>query len=373
MAERRGWGVQGTQHTSNNNNVGLGTPANMDSNIPPEAVLASYMDLLSLQPTTPEQHTATGRLLARQSAPSSLLEERTTPGRGLQQSTMRGEITSSRTFLQPQSPPCREGIAWQSPDPQLLPLPQRVGTPGQSPPSPLRRRVDSPGPASVQPGPSPPRQTAQTVIARNQMTRPADNLPGRPLPQGNITPSPPAPSSERLIALFLAVYEPPDLIFLSPTSRLRRRNCSIMVQFQPDVDRFSEYCCISTPKRRPLRHLQFFSTHDLPDPRENAPGLIAMDFFACVPPSEASRLEFFMKKKMRQGMTDSWDQNTWIAVYLNNLVESRLITPQRMLHVLDCQRRALGTPYTGVLPNARRCFPNVDPSDFNFGQSDRAL
>lgn len=379
MSERSGRGVQGTQHTSDYNRLGPGTPANMDPRAPPQRVLTRQMELLSLlssQSTTPRQQTATGRLAARQLSSTSSVEEHMTLSRlhsGLQQSPMRGETTLSRAFSQPHSPPCREGTSWHPPTWQQLPLPSRAITPGQSPPSPLKERADWVGLASVQPVSSPPGQTAQNVITRYQEPRPGNILPRPASQHSNIATSPPAPPSAELIAIFLAIYEPPELFPLSRRARISRRNCSIMVEYKPDVDRFSEFCCLSTPLRRPLRHLQFFSTHNLPDPRRNAPGLIAMDFIACVSKGEASRLEDWMMKKMRRTMAEDWDQNTWIAVYLQDLVHRKLITQQRMLHVLEYKQRALKTQFTGVLPNARRCFPDANLSNSNSSQSGWAL
>lgn len=171
------------------------------------------------------------------------------------------------------------------------------------------------------------------------------------------------------IAIFLAVFEPPGQTRMTPLARSSWRNCSIMVQYRPNVDKFSEYCCILAPKRRPLRHLQFYSTHGLPDPRDNAPGLIGMNFIARVPQSESSRLDDLMKE-MRRRMDDTWDQNTWTEVYLRDLVDRMLITQQRMQDLLDFQRRAIEAPFTGVLPNAQRCFPGAHIPNFHLDQDD---
>ncbi|ERF70342.1 hypothetical protein EPUS_07607 [Endocarpon pusillum Z07020] len=367
MSERSVWGAQGIRNTSGNSSAGLGIPGYMDLSNSPQATLAGYMELLSLQSTSTEQRTSTGRLISGQPSSSSPVERRTTPGRlhsGLQQSSTYGEKTPTRTIPQPRSPPCKEGMAWHSPLSQQLPLPAREEISGQSPSSPLRDWA-----GTMELALSPPRQTAQIRIPRNQTARPGNSPPSRASQQSNIATCPPAPPSADAIALFLAVFEPPGTIPMSSLSRSSRRNCSIMVQYRPNVDKFSEYCCISTPKRRPKRHLQFFSTHGLPDPRDNAPGLIAMGFVARVPPSESSRLNDLMME-MRRKMDDTWDQNTWIDVYLRDLVDRMLITRQRMQDLLDFLRRALETPFTGVLPNAQHCFPGAHIPRIHVGMDD---
>ncbi|KAF7502860.1 hypothetical protein GJ744_004981 [Endocarpon pusillum] len=327
----------------------------MDLSNSPQATLARYLELVSSQLTASEQRTSTGRLVSGQPPWSSPVERRTTPGRlqsGLQQSSTYEEKAPARTITQPHSPPCKEGMAWHSPLSQQLPLPRREEMSGQSPSSPLR---DWEG--TMEPVLSPPRQTAQIGITRNQMARPGNGPPNRPSHQGNIATCPPAPPSADAIALFLAVFECPERTPMSSLVRSAHRNCSIVVQYKPNVDKFSEYCCIPSPKRSP--RCRFYSTHSLPDPRDNAPGLIAMTFAGCVPQSESSRLNNLMRGEMRRRMDHTWDHNTWIDVYLRDLVDRMLITQERMQELLDFQRRARETPFTGVLANAQHCFPGA--------------
>jgi hypothetical protein len=130
-----------------------------------------------------------------------------------------------------------------------------------------------------------------------------------------------------------------------------------MLQHDVRVDKFSEYCCIPAPHRRPKRHIQFYSTHNLPNPLDNAPGLLSMDFIAWIPPRQIRMLDDLMKT-LRTKVDDSWGQRTWIGVYLQLMVQRGLITLQRKVYVLEMQHRSLNLLYTEDLPNKRRCFPD---------------
>jgi hypothetical protein len=160
-------------------------------------------------------------------------------------------------------------------------------------------------------------------------------------------------------AVHLTVYEARHSTTEMPQNlRTDRRNCSIMLQPNSHIDKFSEYCCIPTPHRIPKRHLQFFSTNGLPNPQNSAPGLLSMNFIAWIPPQHIGMLENLMKT-LRLKINATWDHNTWIRVYLEELVQHGLITQQWATEILVIQLRSLRTPYTEDLPNARRCFPNV--------------
>jgi hypothetical protein len=237
-----------------------------------------------------------------------------------------------------------------------LPVPFGLFPPEQTQPSSLSEMapsresaVEPPRRPTTRRSAPPERPRPRTTITRAVIRSSTNTSPLR-----HTTISPPADHA----AVYLTVYEVRNNTDMPQHLRPDRRNCSIMLQRNARIEKFSEYCCIPTPHRVPKRHIQFFSTHGLPNPRDSAPGLLSMDFIAWIPPKHIGMLENLMKT-LRLRVNATWDHSTWIRVYLEELVQQDLITQQWMTEILVIQLRSLRAPYTGPLPNARRCFPNV--------------
>jgi hypothetical protein len=179
---------------------------------------------------------------------------------------------------------------------------------------------------------------------------------GQTSPPRDVTTPPPALRPVACAAVFLNVYEThqPDI---SDTPQPSQRQCSITVQHHPHVNRFSEYACIPCPKRRPPYHLRFFWTYDLPDPRDNAPGLLTMHFIGCIPHRQVAVLDFLMGS-LKSRIDENWRHNTWITSFLQAMVQKGLITPNRMTETMVIKIKALELPWTEEFPNRRRCFPD---------------
>ena len=168
---------------------------------------------------------------------------------------------------------------------------------------------------------------------------------------------PPQPAGH--IALSLAIYEAhPRRDDPLNLARPARRNCSIIAQCNPHSDKFREFCCIFTPQRWPRRHVLFYSSPEIPNPRWTAPGLLAMYFIAWVPYNQVAELDRYMIT-WRRRVNNTWDHRTWIDLYLRSLVEKRLITPVQRNRATVLQAQALSCRYTENFPNARRCFPHL--------------
>jgi hypothetical protein len=174
-------------------------------------------------------------------------------------------------------------------------------------------------------------------------------------PPRHVAMPPPAPGPADCAAIYLAVYEThqPDI---SGILQISQRNCSIIVQHHPHVNKFSEYTCIPYRKRKPPYHLRFYWTHDLPDPRESAPGLLTMDFIACIPHRQVAVLDSFMKTS-RSRIDENWSHNTWITVYLETMFQRGLITQRRMMETMIIEIKALDLPWKEEFPNRQNCFP----------------
>jgi hypothetical protein len=282
-------------------------------------------------------------------------EERTPPRHlpsGREQQPSVGERTSSWQIppAQPLPPIFRE----QTLSGQLLseqPLPQTLREQtlsgqllSEQPPRPSTRRSNEDG--STQPWTIPPatnpffRQTSQQRNITN------------PQPQ---SPHPPADHVAAYLAVFEAHPRQSDPFHIMQSSR---RNCSIIVQSNVNTDKFREFCCIATPRRRPKRHVQFYSSPEIPDPRCTAPGLLDMQFIAWIPHWQLAELDKFMKT-WRSRINDDWTHITWITLYLQYLVTGRLITPGQMEKMMIFQNQTLRLPYREDLPNRRRCFPHL--------------
>jgi hypothetical protein len=252
---------------------------------------------------------------------------------GREQQATVGEWTSSRQI--PPAQPLPQTFREQTLSGQLL---------SEQPPRPPTRRSNEDG--STQPRMEIPAIDPffrQTLQPRNIMT-----------PQ----PQPPRPPADH-VAAYLAVFEAhprrSDPFHITQSSR---RNCSIIVQSNVRVDKFREFCCIATPLRRPKRHVQFYSSPEIPDPRWAAPGLLDMQFIAWIPHGQLAELDKYMKT-WRSRVRDDWTQITWITLYLQHLLRERLITPSQMEKSMIFQDQTLRLPYREDLPNNRRCFPHL--------------
>jgi hypothetical protein len=161
------------------------------------------------------------------------------------------------------------------------------------------------------------------------------------------------------IAAYLAIYEGhPRRTDPLNLTRPSRRNSSIIVQTNAHSDKYREFCCIATPQRWPKRQVQFYSSPEIPDPRWTAPGLLAMQFIAWIPRGQIAELDKYMKS-WRRRVNDSWTHNTWIGLYLESLVQQRLISQDQMERTMIFQAQAFRIPYTEALPNDRQCFPHL--------------
>jgi hypothetical protein len=176
----------------------------------------------------------------------------------------------------------------------------------------------------------------------------------RPSPPRDVTTPPQALRPVACAAVFLNVYETHQRD-LSDTPQPSRRKCSITVQHHPRVNRFSEYACIPHPNRRPPHHLQFVWTYDLPDPRDNAPSLLTMDFIGCIPHRQVAVLDSLMVS-LRSRIDENWSHNTWISIFLEMMVQRGIITPKRMVETMVIKVKALELPWREEFPNRGRCF-----------------
>ena len=287
-------------------------------------------------PSGRESAASWGTRMELQSLLFALGEERTPSERqpsGRWQQSPLGEATSS----------------WQIP-------------PSQPQPPTLREPTLSGQTSSEQPSRAPTRRSGRIGSTQPRTTTPAANPFVRQVSQPRSIPTPQlqqvSPPANR-IAVYLAVFEGHprryDPFHLEQPSR---RNCSIMVQTNPQTNKFREFCCIATPKRRPKRHVQFYSSPEIPDPRWGCPGLLAMQFIAWLPREQIERLDGYMKT-WRCRVENSWTHNTWINLYLGILIRERLITLCEMERAIVFQDQALHLPYTEDLPNDRQCFPHL--------------
>lgn len=179
-------------------------------------------------------------------------------------------------------------------------------------------------------------------------------------PREITTPPPnPLPTPADHLAMYLAVYEArKPSIHTKNLTRRSRRNGSIVIQSQPGIDKFREFCCISTPHRIPKRHIQFYSSPEMPDPRYGSPGLLAMQFIAWIPHWQMAELDKYMIR-LRYQVRPEWTHLTWIRIYLEDLLKHKIITEGQMEEAIRFQEQALDCPYRGSLPNHRECFPHL--------------
>lgn len=119
-----------------------------------------------------------------------------------------------------------------------------------------------------------------------QMKRP--NPPPTPLPTPRPRlhrprPSQPAPGSYAAVYLTITDFADNGAMRL-PTARALHRDCSLVIQPNPAVEKYSTYHLHW--RRGPPQHSsqwQLYHMHDLPDPRRAEPGLLAMNFVTWIP------------------------------------------------------------------------------------------
>lgn len=197
-------------------------------------------------------------------------------------------------------------------------------------------------------------QPQMTASANNTFFGPASQSRSIRMPQPQL----PRPPTDH-IAIYLAAFEGhPRHWDPTDTARVHRRNCSIIVQYGAQMDKFREFCCIATPQRRPKRHVMFYSSPEMPDPRWSAPGLLAMQFIAWVPRVQIAELDMYMKT-WRGRVNESWTHTTWIGIYLEHLLNQNLITTSQIERTKAFQQQSFRLPYTVALPNDQQCFPHM--------------
>ena len=173
---------------------------------------------------------------------------------------------------------------------------------------------------------------------------------------------PPPPQPRGRIALYMTVYEGRSRAS-DPLNETvyERRNCSIVAQLNPRSEKFREFCCIPASqvhRDKGLRHLRFYSTPEIPNPRFSAPGLLAMYFIAWVPRDQITILDHIMKF-WRRRITPEWTHFTWITLYLDLLLDGLHITDSQKSMILQRQAEALACRWTTKLPNYKWCFPHL--------------
>jgi hypothetical protein len=303
---------QPTPDSPGHDSIWRGSPSRRES----AASWESMMEVLSLYSAPPEERTPSRHL------PS-----------GAQQQPSGGALTSS----------------WQ-----ILPVQQQQPT--------LRQQTASGQPFFEEPPRPPTRRSNQDDSTQPRMITPATQpfLRQTLQPRNITTPHPQLlPPLAGYIAAYLAIYEGhPRRTDPLNLTRPFRRNSSIIVQTNAHSDKFREFCCIATPQRWPKRHVQFYSSPEMPDPRWTAPGLLAMQFIAWVPHGQIAELDKYMKT-WRRRVDNSWTHTTWIGLYLESLVQQGLISQGQMERTMIFQEQAFRIPYTEALPNDRQCFPQL--------------
>ena len=174
---------------------------------------------------------------------------------------------------------------------------------------------------------------------------------------------PPAPPQPRgAVAIHVAIYE--GRVWNTDRyhqEAVTRRNVSIIAGVSPSSDKFREFCCIPAPsaaRQQGRRHIRFYSTPEIPDPRTSSPGLLAMYFVGWVPASETDFLDAIMKE-WRGKIRHNWTLSTWIELYLAHLVTQRYIPEAKKTTVLALQDIALRCDWVSNLPNNHGCFPEL--------------
>jgi hypothetical protein len=168
-------------------------------------------------------------------------------------------------------------------------------------------------------------------------------------------PPPPPPSSPAArAALYLNVCEcEPDIATASTIRRHLNRGCSIVVRRDPRVNKFTEYFCQATSLGD--GGMRFFSIPDLPDPRQNAPGLISMDFIAWISLLQIKKLDSVMRI-METTVERNATQNCWINEFLRISGEAKLLTPLQQQAARAYKDQALNSAYTGIYPNEQAAY-----------------
>ncbi len=269
--------------------------------------------------------------------PSRDSPSRDSPPRRKQYSSPgEGPSSGQSPFAQPQ---------WQSPSLREKTLLRQL--PSEQPPRPPRQLSNLPD----QHGST---QSRTTTSIKAPFLAQNSHLRGITSP----VPAPSLPPADHLAA-YIAIYEArPSSTDSLHITRRSRRNVSIMVQARPGSDKFREFCCIPTPYRFPKRHLQFYSSPEIPDPRHGSPGLLTMHFIAWMPRGQMAELDKCMMT-WRYRVRPQWTHLTWIRLYLEDLLRQKIITIDQMNLTIRFQEQSLDCPFTEDLPNRRRCFPHL--------------
>lgn len=197
----------------------------------------------------------------------------------------------------------------------------------------------------------------RTVLPRG---RKAENLFPKPTSTRQGSPPirslpPPLGPPANCAGLYFTVYETEsDCAPGNAQARRYLRSCSMVVQRDPRINNFTEYFC--QPASRCDSSMKFHSVPNLPDPRDNAPGLLNMDLIACIPFHWLEKFDSVMRvMKITEGRNKS--DNDWINVFLRIMVDVELLTEEQKKATMTYKHLALGSGYQGTYPNEQRCFP----------------
>ena len=190
--------------------------------------------------------------------------------------------------------------------------------------------------------------------------RPGKTSIPRPHPQ-------PPPLPEDRAAVYLAVYEGVDeshLWFDLSTTTTATRNCSILVQRDPRIDKFTEYF-YGLDSGAGNQQQQLSVVPNLPNPKANSPGLLAMHFVAWIPHARTRDLD-----EMIRHLEPSWIvvampllRNIWIEALLLRMAGASLITMSQQRRALAEVQQALQSSRRGPFPNEHVCFRPTAPAN----------
>ena len=116
------------------------------------------------------------------------------------------------------------------------------------------------------------------------------------------------------------------------------RDCSILVQSDPNTEKFSSYHLERQP--HPINQMKLIYVNYLPDPRKGEPGLLAMNFLAWIPRQKLSLLDAAIRK-IDIGRYSMLQGPLWTRLFLQNMVNAKLITQTQMDVAVAQQSRDL--------------------------------
>ncbi|KAF7514063.1 hypothetical protein GJ744_004388 [Endocarpon pusillum] len=180
------------------------------------------------------------------------------------------------------------------------------------------------------------------------------------LPPRNITlpPRQPPPFPKVRAAIYLAVYERDNQSDdICKLSGIAKRDCSILLQRDVHIQNYTEYFCEMTSSSSHDR--QFHVIPNLPDPRINSPGLLAMYFIASIPQHRIGEVDEAIKYvdgHWTPFMTSR--RNIWLDSVLLRIAQASLISHNQAQAMLSIKKRALEMARRGPFPNKALCFPS---------------